>query len=437
MSCQDQVEQFKLHAGSDIRTNSPVGISLDEVRRFINKSYTYENSPFGQSNRSIRSLMTAADAANMDTAFIGYNFVSPHRIEEFLGLNYLNNEAPTLSLNGNSTIDVTRSYDNATGYTFVVGGQTIRGALMIPIWTIPSGYQCIAFGNGICSSTYLNTNVWNDIVAPSLWLEDGRMIYQSQIGPKSSMAQSIFGSTGAQLHGGAPTYPTGGWAKSGNNLIVHTRELWGWQGGVWYWPICNDDIDISFNGSGCSSTIVNYFSNINNTGYWCNVDCATHTSQGPYGGWQFRMQEIDYNTGNNVPAEQNFLYDIKDVGSGAPYIYKDPGATANDREQGNITSQIRTIVTFYDIHNIFGSGTSTNFVIHLHGWYVSNGYLERSPTSSYTHFANRSININYNAGVFGTSWLDATIPGRYEFEYSIDDVCGEYVEITRNVYVLL
>ena len=263
------------------------------------------------------------------------------------------------------------------------------------------------------------------------------MVVQGQIGPKSSEAEDSFGPNGAQLHGGAPTYATGGWAKSGNNLIVHTRELWHYYSGNFFWPICNDDIDVSHDGSGCSSTISNYFSNINNTGYWCNVDCATDTSRAPYGGWQFRMQELDYVTGNNVPAEQNFLYDIYDIGSGAPYIYKDPGATASDREQGDITSQIRTIVTFYDIHNFFGAGTSTNFVIHVHGWDVNNEVLERSPTSSYTHFANRSININYNAQFFGTNWLDATIPGRYEFEYSIDDVCGEYVEIKRDVYVLL
>ena len=452
---EDQFKQFKLAPTSRNSwpggpANTKRGISLEDVRDFLNDSYNINNS-IGSSNISTASLFAVAQANNVNSAqySTGQNitdFVAPHQFSEFRGLNYLNNIGPTLSLNGSASITIPRSWDNAIGYTMDVdgNGQSLRVAFLKPVWNIPNGYNCISWGNLNCFPQWGNDYL-NKTMGVSIWVEDGRMLLQNYIPPTFSDYTSDFlwGPYGPQLYGGSPTYATGGWFKSGNNLVVHTREIWVWGGGTpsFQFPVCVDDPNSNYpldpNGSGCSSTIYNYFSNVNNTGYWCNVDCNTDAPQQPYGGWQFRMQEVDIN-GNNIPSTSvPWLYDLFDVGSGAPYIYKDPGAIASDPEEGNLTQNIRTIVTFHDIHNLHGNGTSYNYIIHLHGWYYLKGFLYPSAIGTYTHYENRPISINFNVGHFGSNTLDATTPGRYEFEYTVEDYWGETKRITRNMYVSL
>lgn len=454
MSCADQsyifkdeptsAQGWKTEAGNVTKR----GISMDDIRRFLEDHEDAQS--INASDLSLSNLFTIAQ--DLGVNLYPYNFLEPHNMVEFLGADFINNTAPSISLNGDASITIPRSWNNGTGYIVSENGQDIRVAFFKPVWTIPNGYNCIAWKNGICNSKYGN-NYLNRIMGISMWTEDGRMLTQVTVLPEYSdyTSNDVFGQYGPQLYGGAPTYPTGGWAKSGNNLIVHTREIWSWQGGVFYFPICNDDNDVSFNGSGCSSTISNYFSNVNNTGYWCNVDCATDASRTPYGTWQFRMQEVDINGNNILSTQTPFLYDLYDIGSGGSYIYQDPGVTVNDPDEGDISSRTRTMVYFYDTHNIIGEGSSYSFPIHLHGWYIDGNVIYASSTSDYTHFQNRSININYNQAYWTSvwefyyqrdadsqiQWIDGTIPGRYLFEYTVYDQCEEEATIEREVIVPL
>ena len=62
MSGADQFKQFKKYIGAPIGSSTP-GISLNEVRQFINQSYYFDNVPqIGQNGVSIGDLFTTASA---------------------------------------------------------------------------------------------------------------------------------------------------------------------------------------------------------------------------------------------------------------------------------------------------------------------------------------------------------------------------------------
>lgn len=337
MSGADQFKQFKKYIGAPIGSSTP-GISLNEVRQFINQSYYFDNVPqIGQNGVSIGDLFTTASNANMNLYASNFDFVEPHDMLEFIGLNYLNNDGPTISLNGPSSVTIQGGFHHLidspeystsdaysrldpvkySGILYIALQNQAAGANKFPnqfpaYWlqiSQPFYYSFASFDIQL-----LQAGSWQTMNNTTLVLCDSAasaQVFATLFGYSINAGSTIIG-PGAP-NGSNPSF----WSKSGNDLKLHFNQTWAIQsGGI-------------FAGAHVQ-TISNYFTR-------SNTNFISNTFR-----WPGALANFDSRIVENPVYQSScqWLYMVNDVGCGQRIQYYEPGATASDREEGNMTSNI-------------------------------------------------------------------------------------------------
>lgn len=410
MSGEDQFKQFTRHLGAQIGTTAP-GISLNEVREFINQSYYFDSNPtVGPNGFSIGDLFTVASNANMNLYDAGFDFIEPHKMFEFIGLNYLNNDAPTISLNGSSSVSLQGGWDHlldvleynpALAYS---ANETVRyfGTIYLALQaqaanankfpnTSPTYWQALArpfyYGFAFFDIQLLSGGSWQSMNNTLFALCDS-----------ASTAQVLAQLLGVSINAGStiigPGIPNGSnpsfWSKNGNDLRLHFNQTWSPAGGV-------------FAGAHVE-VIPNYFTR-SNTNFISN----TFRWPGSLANFDSRIVEDPVNQTNC-----QWLYMVNDVGCGERIYYYEPGSTASDREEGNITNKIHGKVYQYNYQ------TSNWDEIDSWGWDIYNNYVD-----SFT---------GYSPGRF-IPGITGFEKGAFAIQYTIQDYWGEQLSVILNINV--
>lgn len=446
---------------------------LVESRVVLSASLSGSNTEFvidsAFSSSLIQKLQADANDGVLWPVYISpSSFHDQVNIVNFMGAYRYENEVPTIELIGDQEMTVDSSYAGTTGLIWTENGVDKRAQCFKPIFYPPAsqypnypaglpmaarpGRQWGVPGWGTTASEYdwLTNYAW----AYSIFIDDsgngtsGRILFSDDLNWRG-------GGGGRYINEwrGKPNVVGlhGSWSKDGNHLKLHIPEDYGiffWYAGGghndYFMPVCADDWNGIQINSGCSMRLDNFYSDPNGTFTFSNADqyaylTGSSGSDGvngrgyaPFGQWPFKLVETDTN-GYPIDAPCSWFDDIRGIGCGVGNYFQDPGATATDPEQGNITHKIRILIRV---------GTSTGDIIDDRGWYIdSEGYLSYiNPDNSFVMEPPDGY-IHSNPYLTGIP-LDGT--GTYYITYYVNDHCYDSqrqngrkrIEKTRIVHVV-
>ncbi len=256
-------------------------ISLNDARIFMNNRVGVN---IAESNNSLKNLFVVA--ASNSITLPNSNGAEPYKMSELYGMSYVNNTAPTISLSGNlsdgSIVTVQGGLQHTNGF---------------------ASFDIQLFSNGSWQSMNNTTLLLFDSAASA-------QSYATANGDAINTGSTIIGP--GTPNGSNPSF----WIKDGNDLELHFNQTWSPAGGV-------------FAGAHIQ-TISNYFTR-------SNTNFISPTFR-----WPGVLANFDSRIVEESPENSNcqWLYMVSNVGCGERIYYYEPGASASDQQQGDMTSNI-------------------------------------------------------------------------------------------------
>lgn len=458
MSCFDQRIFFK-QTPSSFREGTQDGVHIQDVVNFLNASPQVNNTIGMSNvsvDNLFNTIASYPGDAGMSLN-PGFTTSQPHQFYEFLNMKYFQNLEPTLELIGSSSVDIDGE-PAGVEWIDPDTGQTLLGQYFKPHFYFPNGQDYMTSTLQSSAPRWSNYSGYtaqdlNNSIYTSFFLEDGRIIFDNDSINSGFVAPTLTGLQGQNPADNFQALMFGQWTRSGDDLIMEILlnygEIHAWYEkpinitityGPWHqskptnletknldiiqkeksltegsfndyrklylYPFCVGEgmegyITVTYPSDPCTITMSGFFKDpATAIGTWSNTNPSRRVPGAPYGTWPFSLVETDVD-GNELNAPCNFFNYVYEygcgsqTGSGSTEYYIDPGATAFDPEQDDISGNIKVAILELDMETYFNSGEQIwNHMQDEDGNYIGLFGLEMTSegalrvTSGYVHQQN-------------------------------------------------